>query len=143
MVEELIYRSIKRDVFGIDSDIDVFVTKVLDEQTLSSSWKAIRNHVARSQYDLNDEFERWNFYLFYVVDTPKIDLNLKYEIEHDTISSRKMVVDASAVDDELCDKLVKKFIKYDIENKEQKFNKFFTKNELVERIVNRIKEDLE
>lgn len=143
MVEELIYRSIKRDVFGIDSDIDVFVTKVLDEQTLSLNWKAIRNHVARSQFDLDDEFERWNFYLFYVVDTPTIDLNLKYEIEHDTVSSRKMVVDASVVDDELCDKLVKKFIKYDIENKEQKFNKFFTKNELVERIVNRIKEDLE
>ena len=143
MVEELIYRSIKRDVFGIDSDIDVFVTKVLDEQTLFLNWKAIRNHVARSQFDLDDEFERWNFYLFYVVDTPTIDLNLKYEIEHDTVSSRKMVVDASVVDDELCDKLVKKFIKYDIENKEQKFNKFFTKNELVERIVNRIKEDLE
>ena len=143
MVEELIYRSIKRDVFGIDSDIDVIVTKVLDEHTLSLNWKAIRNHVARSQFDLDDEFERWNFYLFYVVDTPKIDLNLKYEIEHDTVSSRKMVVDASVVDDELCDKLVKKFIKYDIENKEQKFNKFFTKNELVERIVNRIKEDLE
>ncbi len=143
MVEELIYRSIKRDVFGIDSDIDVFVTKVLDEHTLSLKWKAIRNLVARSQFDLDDEFERWNFYLFYVVDTPTIDLNLKYEIEHDTVSSRKMVVDASVVDDELCDKLVKKFIKYDIENKEQKFNKFFTKNELVERIVNRIKEDLE
>jgi hypothetical protein len=142
MVEELIFRSLKEDVFNVDSYIDVFVTRVMNEQTLATNWKDIRNHIARRQFELEDEFERWNFYLFYVVDSPMVDLNLKYEIEHDTVSSRKMVVDASEVDDELCYELVKKFIKYDIENKEQQFTKVFTKNEMVSRWVNRIKEDL-
>lgn len=143
MVEELIFKSLKKDVFDVNSDIDVFITEVLDENTLAANWKTIRNHVARNQFDMDDEFERWNFYLFYVVDSPMVDLNLKYQIEHDTISSRKMVVNASTVDDELCDKLVKKFIRYEIENKEQKFTKVFAKNELVARIINRIKEDWE
>ena len=143
MAEELIYKKYEVDIFDVQSKVDVFFTRLLSEETLTSQWKEIRNYVALNQLDLDDEFERWNFYLFYVVDTKEVDVNLKYEIEHDTISSRKMVVEACEVDDALCDRLVKKYIRYDIENKEQKCTTHFAKDELVVRLINRIREDLE
>lgn len=143
MVEDYIYKQYKADVFGIESDIEVFVTHVMDEKTLATQWKEIRNQVALNQTDLDDEFERWNFYLFYVVDNPVADLNLKYEIEHDTISSRKMVVRADTVSDALYSSLVSKYIKYDLDGREVIFDKVFEKNSSVERFLNHIKEEME
>ena len=143
MVEDLIFKRYEADIFDVRSKVDVFFTRLLDEETLTSRWKEIRNCVALNQLDLDDEFERWNFYLFYVVDNKAIDINLKYEIEHDTISSRKMVVNATTVDDELCDMLIKKYIKYDIENKEQIFKRHFMKDEQILKLLNRIREDWE
>lgn len=110
---------------------------------MAAKWRDIRNFVAKNQMDLDDEFERWNFYLFYMVNNPIVDLNLKYEIEHDTISSRKMVVDNMVINDDVCNELVKKYIKYSIDNQEQKFAKVFIKDESVKMIVKRIKEGLE
>lgn len=143
MVEDLIYKNYKEDVFNINSKVEVFFTRLLDEETLAAKWRDIRNFVARNQMDLDDEFERWNFYLFYMVNNPIVDLNLKYEIEHDTISSRKMVVDNMVINDNVCEELVKKYIKYSIDNQEQKFTKVFIKDESVKMIVKRIKEGLE
>ena len=143
MVEDYIYKQYKADVFGIESDIEVFVTHLMDEKTLATQWKEIRNQVALNQTDLDDEFERWNFYLFYVVDNPVADLNLKYEIEHDTISSRKMVVKADAVSDALYNSLVSKYIKYDLDSREVIFDKVFEKNNAVVRFLNHIKEEME
>ena len=143
MAEDLIYKNYKEDVFGINSKVEVFFTRLLDEETLAAKWRDIRNFVARNQMDLEDEFERWNFYLFYMVNNPIVDLNLKYEIEHDTISSRKMVVDNMVINDDVCNELVKKYIKYSIDNQEQKFAKVFIKDESVKMIVKRIKEGLE
>jgi len=142
MAEELIFKSFKKDVFDIHSNIDVIITKVLSEKDLLERWKDIRNHVARTQFDLEDDFERWNFYLFYVVDSPNVDLSLKYEIEHDTISSRKMVIASSKVDDDLYDKLVKEYIRYDIENRQREYKKVFSKNVTVERILKKMKEEV-
>ena len=143
MAEDLIYKNYKEDVFGINSKVEVFFTCLLDKETLAAKWRDIRNFVAKNQMDLDDEFERWNFYLFYMVNNPIVDLNLKYEIEHDTISSRKMVVDNMVINDDVCNELVKKYIKYSIDNQEQKFAKVFIKDESVKMIVKRIKEGLE
>ena len=140
MAEELIYKSFKRDVFEVHANIDVFITTVLDEKTLAARWKDIRNHVAHNQFDLEDEFERWNFYLFYVVDNPKVDPGLKDEIEHDTISSRKMVIVSESVDEDIYPKLVSEYIRYDIENRQRVVKKVFSKNTLVERILKKMEE---
>ena len=62
-----------------------------------------------------DDFERWNFYLFYVVENKsKIDRTLKYEIEHDTVSSRKIIIDCAEFTDGNYDTLIASYIKYDI-----------------------------
>lgn len=104
------------DSFDVRSKILVCVTKCLTEDELRETWRNYRNDFAvEYQTDDIDEFERWNFYLFYVVDNKnEIDRNLKYEIEHDTISSRKIVVSKDELLDENGESLVMRYIKYDI-----------------------------
>ena len=102
------------DSFDVRSKILVCVTKCLTEDELRETWRNYRNEFAvEYQTDDIDEFERWNFYLFYVVDNKNaIDRNLKYEIEHDTISSRKIVVSKDELQDENGESLVTRYIKY-------------------------------
>lgn len=104
------------DSFAVRSKILVCVTKCLTEDKLRENWRNYRNDFAvEYQTDDIDEFERWNFYLFYVVDNKNaIDRNLKYEIEHDTISSRKIVVSKDELQDENGESLVARYIKYDM-----------------------------
>lgn len=104
------------DSFDVRSKILVCVTKCLTEDELREPWRNYRNDFAiEFQTDDIDEFERWNFYLFYVVDNKNaIDRSLKYEIEHDTISSRKIVVSKDELQDENGESLVMRYIKYDI-----------------------------
>ena len=104
------------DSFDVRSKILVCVTKCLTEDELRETWRNYRNDFAvEFQTDDIDEFERWNFYLFYVVDNKNaIDRSLKYEIEHDTISSRKIVVSKDELQDENGESLVVRYIKYDI-----------------------------
>lgn len=104
------------DSFDVHSRILVCVTKCLTEDELRETWRNYRNDFAvEYQTDDIDEFERWNFYLFYIVnDKNAIDRNLKYEIEHDTISSRKIVVSKEELQDENGESLVTRYIKYDI-----------------------------
>lgn len=104
------------DSFDVRSKILVCVTKCLTEDELRETWRNYRNDFAvEFQTDDIDEFERWNFYLFYVVDNKNaIDRSLKYEIEHDTISSRKIVVSKDELQDENGESLVMRHIKYDI-----------------------------
>ena len=104
------------DSFDVRSKILVCVTKCLTEDELRETWRNYRNDFAvEFQTDDIDEFERWNFYFFYVVDNKNaIDRSLKYEIEHDTISSRKIVVSKDELQDENGESLVMRYIKYDI-----------------------------
>ena len=105
----------KQDVFGINANVLVCVTDCMSEEELRVKWRKIRNSIAE-KYQLEDidDFERWNFYLFYVVnDKRKLNRSLKYEIEHDTISSRKIIVSKSEFED--ISMLISLFIKYEID----------------------------
>ena len=86
------------DIFEIGVNILVAVTECLSEETLRTQWRPLRNKLAEErQMEPMDDFERWNFYLFYVVeDKSEINRSLKYEIEHDTVSSRKIIVNRVA-----------------------------------------------
>lgn len=79
-------------------------------------WIDIRNELASEWQMRNlDDFERWNFYLFYVVeDKSKIDRSLKYKIEHDTVSSRKIIINREEFAGGNYDALIASYIKYDI-----------------------------
>lgn len=105
------------DSFGIGKNILLCTTQCMSEDELRNTWRNIRNHVA-TKYQIQDidEFMRWNFYIFYIVeDKNAIDRSLKYEIEHDTISSRKIVVNNNEFEGEVSN-LEKKYIHFDFDN---------------------------
>lgn len=110
----------KKDCFGIGREFVVAVTPVLTEKELRQYWKDFRNLLIHDyQIEDIDEFTRWNFYLLYVVpDKNMIDRSLKYKIEHDTISSRKIIVNESDIK-EGADNLIDLYIRYIIKPTEQ------------------------
>lgn len=105
-------------VFGFSHDVYVAITDRMTPEELQSCWRDIRNEIMTEFQDkLTDDFSRWNFYVFYVVD----DLNtlngsLRYMIEHDTVSSRKILIDGRDTkdDENSYEAVVKKYISYDI-----------------------------
>lgn len=111
----------KVDVFGVGASISIGITPCLTENELRDSWRKYRNELAISyQVEFISDFERWNFYLFYVVENKnRLDRSLKYEIEHDTVSSRKIIVDSSELIDDSMDSLIASYIKYEIKDIKQ------------------------
>lgn len=115
----------KKDCFEIGRDIVVAVTPVLTEEELCQHWKDFRNLLIHDyQVDDIDGFTRWNFYLFYVVvDKNVIDRSLKYKIEHDTISSRKIIVNERDTKEGV-EKIIDLYIRYIIKPTKQMREEF-------------------
>ncbi|WP_448698131.1 ABC-three component system middle component 1 [Mucilaginibacter sp. AW1-3] len=81
--------------------ISVVFIKSLTQGRLAEIWSDISNAVAiYYQTKLDTEFERWNLYLFYILES-EAEKGLKYKIENDPVSSRKIVIDnySAALDD--------------------------------------------
>lgn len=126
-------------VFDMEPSVEVFITEPLDHEALINEWESIRNNVAYLQSRIDDEFERWNHYLFYLVEEDVMDdINLKYMIEHDTLSARKILIPHSEYKDAECfDAVVNKYIEYQFEAKELEVVDAFTKSEEVRTILKR------
>lgn len=86
--------------FGIDyykcsigPIFNVFCFICEKEQYLKEKWEDIVSYLASDfQTDFETDFERWNLYvLFFIKEACSLDL--KYEIENDKFSSRKVVLD--------------------------------------------------
>ena len=78
-----------------------FFIRFETEETLSKEWSEIRNFIAyKFQANLDDEFCKWNIYLFFILSL-SISLDIKYKIENDTFSSRKIVIENDAAYDTL------------------------------------------
>lgn len=72
--------------------VNAFFIRCSNGIILDKTWEKIRNMIGvYFQSKLESEFEVWNIYLFYI--TSDVSKELKHRIEHDTISSRKIVVD--------------------------------------------------
>lgn len=83
----------------------VFFVKITNS-VLSESWEEISDFIALYfQNDLTSEFERWNIYLFFLV-PEEIDQDLKYKIENDTFSSRKILIEGRTDIDEIIDEYI-------------------------------------
>jgi hypothetical protein len=78
--------------------INVFFVKIGDQETLEKHWESINNMIAvYYQSKLKSDFQIWNLYLFFI-GTGQIGRDLKYKIEHNTVSSRKIVIDEQTED---------------------------------------------
>jgi hypothetical protein len=63
---------------------------------LENNWREISNFIAlHFQSKLENKFEIWNIYLFFKMPA-KVESPLKYLIENDTFSSRKIIIEAEA-----------------------------------------------
>lgn len=117
------FEMIKKDVFGFSHDLYIAITAPMGQEELAESWRDIRNEVMMSwQEKITDDFSRWNFYVFYVVDDlDKLDGSLRYQIEHDTVSSRKILVDNrdNVKMADLYKTVVGKYINYDVTEGEE------------------------
>ncbi|ASV32329.1 MULTISPECIES: ABC-three component system middle component 1 [Maribacter] len=88
-----------------------FFVDIEGYEVLEESWQQIVNLIAINfQNKLEKEFERWNIYLFFRL-SEAVDKGLKYKIENDTFSCRKIIIDKSeshksAVEDHILNKLV-------------------------------------
>lgn len=72
--------------------IPAFFINIRDEQALIDQWKAITKFIAEHfQSSLRNEFSVWNIYLFFILEQ-EIKDDLKYIIENDTFSSRKIII---------------------------------------------------
>ena len=130
------FETFKKDVFDIKSNIDIFITAPMAWTQLAENWINIRDCIATGQRSLDDEFERWNHYLFYLVESDgDIDVNLKYKIEHDTISSRKIVISTKDYSQEDYEKIIKDYIQFSLEESAEEEMDGFEKNDLVMKVL--------
>ena len=126
------------DIFNIGAKVLLCVTNEMSYEDLRDKWKEIRNQLA-SEWQLRDisDFERWNFYLFYVVkDKNNIDRSLKYKIEHDTISSRKIIINQTEFQEDNYNTLITSYIKFNIkEIAPQKVIENFVINKSAQKLI--------
>lgn len=74
-------------------NLPCFFIEIEEENQLAEIWMKISDVIAiNHQSRLKNEFSIWNIYLFFLMKYP-IENDLKYLIENDTFSSRKIVVD--------------------------------------------------
>lgn len=71
------------------------------EKELDIKWKRIVDYIGvHFQTTLENEFSIWNIYLFFILKN-KISSSLKYKIENDTFSSRKIVIEDKKTNEEI------------------------------------------
>ena len=97
--------------------ISVFSFFFESEADLNDKWESVTSSIAvnyQSEFEEDEhEFERWNIYIFFLVEGSVSD-QLKYKIENDKFSSRKIVQDN--IDEALYPDSISELIKKNIVN---------------------------
>jgi len=76
-----------------EGELPCFFIEIENKDRLDEIWMKVSDIIAVNyQSRLSNEFSIWNIYLFFLTKEP-IENQLKYLIENDTFSSRKIVVD--------------------------------------------------
>jgi hypothetical protein len=114
IVGELSYGGIVPIIFVRFSSIDA----------LAKTWKDFNSYVAAEYMtSIKDEYSKWNFYIFYL-SMETLEKQLKYEIENNKFSSRKIVIEnANSITEKEINLLISKHITNDnmqigVENKQ-------------------------
>jgi DNA repair exonuclease SbcCD ATPase subunit len=99
----------------------VFSVYIENQQELKANWKKVKNYIATYVQGLLLEkaVERWNLYIVFFVKN-EIDNELKYKIEQDKFSTRKIVLDnmqKEFSEEEIMDKVEDLIFRLDIDNK--------------------------
>jgi len=76
-------------------NFDTYIFSIyLTESELIESWENLRNDIALYfQSHLEKEIELWNIYIIFFIENKIEQIELKYKVENDHYSARKMVLD--------------------------------------------------
>jgi len=114
--------------------VPVFFVYPSSEKLLKEKWEEIANLIAVDfQARQTNEYQVWNIYLFYVINNP-IAKELKYKIENDTFSSRKIVVEKTKDIDSMISEHILNNIYVNLENDINPTNDF-SPNKTIESIL--------
>jgi len=87
-------------------DLYAFILIFQNESDLKELWKVVSNTIAVAfQSQLKDEFAKWNTYLFYSIDFD-ITRELKYEIENNKFSSRKIIIERKLISTDVIEEYI-------------------------------------
>lgn len=131
---EIVYCTLN-DFVQNDRAIVIFINNISNEQ-LESNWNYINSWAAANvQLDFETEFEIWNLYLIFIVNEP-IEKGLKYKIENDTFSSRKIIIEESISKKEIIDDHIINILKnYKEVVAKNEFEDNSFKNEIISSII--------
>lgn len=116
------------------SDIPVILIQFKNLKDLERYWKEF-NSLVTAEYltKLTEEFSKWNSYIFFI--TEELPKSLKYEIENNKFSTRKIVIEMKKplINDELINNIISEHIvndniKFDVQRKDIGD---FSKNEMI------------
>jgi hypothetical protein len=106
---------------GVRFHIFTIQSKTIEQ--LDINWESLTDMIAGYyQADIEDEYETWNFYIVFLSEF-EIPKNLKYKIENDKYSSRKIVLDnmLPPIDDKkITDEISKKIFLFDADIEQQR-----------------------
>jgi hypothetical protein len=95
----------------------IFSIQIESETQLEKIWEPITNRIAIDfQAEFDDEYESWNVYVIFVADF-EVSRDLKYKIENDKYSSRKIVMDEiqpSTDEDEIDERILNRIFRFNI-----------------------------
>lgn len=136
LIEELIAGEL---TFG--GIIPIIFVRFQDLDALTKTWKEFNSYVAAEYMTLfKDEYSKWNFYIFYLSNMV-VDKPLKYEIENNKFSSRKIVIENSeSISKEEAEKIISEHIindniKTNVSNKSlTKFKKDAKLSKLIDKL---------
>jgi hypothetical protein len=98
--------------------ISVFSFFFESEKELDENWERITNSIAvyyQSEFeDETREFERWNIYILFLI-KESVSTQLKYKIENDKFSSRKIIQDNISDSNSISELISKHVINNDID----------------------------
>ncbi len=108
---------------------------------LNNNWKDFNGQITTDfVLDLKEEYSRWNFYIFYL-SKETVEKQLKYEIENNKFSSRKIVIESvnSITEKEInfliSEHITNDNIKIGLENKQSlKFNKNASISNIIDKL---------
>jgi hypothetical protein len=99
--------TVKTRIVQYVGPIHAFFIKFPSSENLDNNWEPLSNAIAvYYQTQLNTEFEIWNLYLFCITDVD-VDKSIKYKIENDTVSSRKILItNGGDIHDDFIDQII-------------------------------------
>lgn len=121
--------------------IPIIFVRFASIDELTKNWKEFNSYVAAEYMTMiKDDYSKWNFYIFYFsCDT--VDKQLKYEIENNKFSSRKIIIEScesiteTEIENVISEHITNDNIKINVESKQISA---FQKNSSLSTIIDKL-----